>query len=337
MPSNLRLYVRLPNWVGDVCMSLPSLYVLQATGLPLTICARPWARDLLAGVAPAQDFVPMRGAWRADRAALRQQLRERGASARDCRGLSLPDSLSSAAVFRLAGIPTAGYRDDGRSLLLRWPIDKPGTPLHAVESWYYLTRKALTYWGLPAGAEQPGPALGLTPTADQGMAADAALAEAGLARGGFVLIAPTATGLHRGRNKVWPGFDALTRRLQAQGIDVAMCPPPSEVDEARRNAPSARLLPALGLGAFAALTTRAALVVCNDSGVSHVAAAAGARQVTLFGVTERDRTGPWSRDAVCLGSSQHWPAVEEVEPAVLALLQSTEAGAKDGATAGAAG
>ncbi|OZI35011.1 heptosyltransferase [Bordetella genomosp. 10] len=320
MPSNLRLYVRLPNWVGDVCMSLPSLYALQATGLPLTICARPWARDLLAGVAPAQDFVPMRGAWRADRAALRQQLRERGARARDCRGLCLPDSLSSAAVFRLAGIPTAGYRDDGRSLLLRWPVDKPRAPLHAVQSWHYLTRKALACWGLPAGAEQPGPELGLTPTADQMAAADAALAEAGLARGGFVLIAPTATGLHRGRNKVWPGFDALTRGLQARGVEVAMCPPPAEVEEARRNAPSARLLPALGLGAFAALTTRAAVVVCNDSGVSHVAAAAGARQVTLFGVTDRERTGPWSRDAVCLGSNGHWPDVAEVEPAVQARI-----------------
>ncbi|WP_262357148.1 glycosyltransferase family 9 protein, partial [Bordetella pertussis] len=42
--------------------------------------------------------------------------------------------------------------------------------------------------------------------------------------------------------------------------------------EARRNAPSATLLPPLGLGAFAALAQRAALVVCNDSGVSHVAA-----------------------------------------------------------------
>ncbi|ALM82021.1 glycosyltransferase family 9 protein [Bordetella sp. N] len=329
MPSNLRLYVRLPNWVGDVCMSLPSLYALQATGLPLTICARPWARDLLAGVAPAHDFVPMRGAFRADRAALRQQMRDSGARGRDCRGLSLPDSLSSAAVMRLAGIPTAGYRDDGRSLLLRWPIDKPKAPLHAVESWYHLTRTALTSWNLPAGEEQPGPELGLTPTADQAAAADTVLAAAGLANGTddagrpFVLIAPTATGLHRGRNKVWPHFDALTQSLQAQGVEVAMCPPPAEVDEARRNAPTARLLPALGLGAFAALTTRAALVVCNDSGVSHVAAAAGARQITLFGVTNRERTGPWSRAAICLGSDQHWPAVSDVEPAVKACLESS--------------
>ncbi|MFQ6685345.1 heptosyltransferase, partial [Bordetella pertussis] len=44
------IYVRLPNWIGDVCMSLPSLRTLQDSGAPLVVCARPWARDLLAGV-----------------------------------------------------------------------------------------------------------------------------------------------------------------------------------------------------------------------------------------------------------------------------------------------
>lgn len=318
MPSNTRLYIRLPNWVGDVCMSLPSLAALDATGLPLVICARPWAKDLLAGVAPSHDFIPMRGALWEDRAAVRAHLRKTGGEGR---GLALPDSLSSAAVFRLAGLPTAGYRDDGRSLLLRWPIAKPAPAMHAVESWYYLTRTALAAWGLPPSPDAPGPRLGLTLTAAQHETAQATLAAAGLARSPFVLIAPTATGLHRGRNKVWPGFGELTRRLQARGVAVAMCPPPSEVEEARRNAPDADLLPPLGLGAYAALTTRAALVICNDSGVSHVAAAADARQITLFGVTQRERTGPWSQRAHCLGSDQHWPDVDQVDRMAADLLQ----------------
>ncbi|MFJ0673405.1 glycosyltransferase family 9 protein [Bordetella bronchiseptica] len=136
----------------------------------------------------------------------------------------------------------------------------------------------------------------------------------------FVLIAPTATGLHKGKVKVWPGFDALTRALQERGQTVVMCPPPAEVAEARRNAPSATLLPPLGLGAFAALAQRAALVVCNDSGVSHVAAAVDARQLTLFGVTRPGRTGPWSPRAVCLGSETRWPGPEQVMEKSLELL-----------------
>lgn len=315
------LYIRLPNWVGDVCMSLPSLALLGATGLPVVVCARPWARDLLQGVVK-HDFIPMQGRLKEDLLTLHAHRRLWGEAARRVRGVTLPDSLSSAAVFRLAGIPSAGYRDDGRSLLLRWPISKPQAPLHAVQSWYHLTRTALQRWDLPAGADQAPATLDLPITAAQQAAADEALRHAGLTHTPFVMIAPTATGLHKGRIKVWPNFDTLTRALQSRGHTVVMCPPPAEVDEARRNAPTARLLPAISLGAFAALTTRAALVVCNDSGVSHVAAAVNARQLTLFGVTDPGRTGPWSAQAVCMGSDGHWPSANDVEGQVCNLLQS---------------
>ncbi|HTK00888.1 MAG TPA: glycosyltransferase family 9 protein [Bordetella sp.] len=322
MPSMTRLYVRLPNWVGDVCMSLPTLSLLHAAGLPVVLCARPWAQDLLAGVAGQDDFIAMRGRFWQDRAAVRAHCRRAGSGAA---ALALPDSLSSAAVFRLAGLPVAGYRDDGRSPLLRWPVRKPDASLHAVQSWYHLARETLGRWGLPTGAAGPGPELGLTLTDTHRAQAQACLDQANLGQKPFVLIAPTATGLHRGRNKVWPGFAELTRDLLSRGLQVAMCPPPAEVDAARANAPDALLLPAVGLGAFAALTTRAALVICNDSGVSHVAAAAGARQITLFGVTQRDRTGPWSSRAHCMGSDRSgWPAVEDVTRAAEALLNGHE-------------
>jgi len=313
------LYVRLPNWVGDVCMSLPSLRALRDAGVPLVVCARPWARDLLDGL-DGHGFLPMRGRWREDRAAVAAHRRTLGAGARHARGLLLPDSLSSAAVFRLAGVPSAGYRDDGRSVLLRWPVSKPQAPMHAVQSWYFLTRTALGRWGLPQGAAEPGPALDLPLTGAHRQAAETALRDAGLVDRPLVLIAPTATGLHKGRVKVWPEFDALTRALQADGHAVAMCPPPAEAEQARRNAPTAQVLPPLALGAFAALAARAALVVCNDSGVSHVAAAVGARQLTLFGVTQPTRTGPWSPAATCLGSDGAWPTLAQARAQADALL-----------------
>src|SRR5690606_17888416 len=138
------------------------------------------------------------------------------------------------------------------------------------------------------------------------------LAQAQLQPGGYVLIAPTATGLHHGKIKVWPHYQALTKLLQQQGHTVVMCPPPSEVEEAKKNAPDALCLPPLKLGAFATLAQHAALDICNDSGVSHLAAATGARQLTLFGVTQPERTGPWSDQASCLGSAQAWPSLEQV-------------------------
>jgi len=312
-------------------MSLPSLALLAHTRQPLVVCARPWAKELLAGWfaehPTAQAFIPMSGRLTQDRRAVAAVAANYRAQGGQPRGLLLPDSLSSALTFRLAGVPCAGYRDDGRSLLLRWPISKPRNPtapLHAVQSWHGLTRSALERWQLPVRESAPPKTLHLPLTDEQAQQARQALAAAGLTEQRFVLIAPTATGLHQGRVKVWPGFRELTQQLLKhpahQGITVAMCPPATEAEQARSAVPEATLLPPLPLGAFAALTRLAALVVCNDSGVSHLAAAMQAPQLTLFGVTQPARTGPWSDHAQCLGAMDAWPDVPTVLAALCAKL-----------------
>jgi len=291
-------------------MSLPSLDALLAVGMPVVVCARPWARALLADY-PLHGFIPMQSGWWKNSQVLRQHLQSMHTVHRRL-GLLLPDSLSSALTFRAANIPAAGYRDDGRSLLLRWPVDKPTQALHAVASWYFLTRRALATWRLAKPDSAVPPQLGLRLHAQHHDSAQAVLATHRLTPGAFILIAPTATGLHRGNVKVWPHFDGLTRRLQAAGHTVVMCPPPAEVQAARANAPTALCLPPLDLGAFAALASRAALVICNDSGVSHLAAAVQVRQLTLIGVTNVARTGPWSPQADCLGEEGRWPPLDQV-------------------------
>lgn len=320
MPNYSALYVRLPNWIGDVCMSLPCLHSLLNTGLPVVVCAKPWAKDLLSGF-QLTGFIEMSGRWREDRAHVASYRKK--ARHVQTRGLILPDSLSSALVFKFAGISSAGYRDDGRSLLLRWPVSKPSQPMHAAESWFHLTTQALERWKLPVIPSNLPANLGLETTPAHEEQAQETARTAGLTPGGFILIAPTATGLHRGKIKVWPHYDALTRELQRRGHIVAMCPPPSEREAALKTAPTALCLPPLALGAFATLTRLAALVVCNDSGVSHLAAAGNAQQLTLFGVTDPQRTGPWSPHATCLGLPDKWPEVSEVLDSVARLTTET--------------
>lgn len=281
------------------------------------VCARGWAKDMLSAY-PLAGFIEMSGRWREDRAAV--DTHRKKFHPRRVRGLLLPDSLSSAMVFTFAGVASAGYRDDGRSLILRWPINKPSTTLHAVESWYYLTTHALKRWGLPVSGSHPGKELSLELTGKHHTLAAAALSDTGITIGKFILIAPTATGLHHGKVKVWPYFDELTRALQDMGHTVAMCPPPAERQAALENAPTAIVIPSLNLGAFATLTQLASVVVCNDSGVSHLAAATGAKQITLFGVTDQQRTGPWSTHALCLGSASAWPALDIVQQQLVNLL-----------------
>ena len=64
----------------------------------------------------------------------------------------------------------------------------------------------------------------------------------------------------------------------------------------------------------------AQLVIANDSGISHVAAAVGARQITLIGVTDPKRTGPWNPNAIVLGEENHWPTRDQVIEKIVTLL-----------------
>ncbi len=311
-PSRTLLYLRLPNWLGDVCMCLPIIEaLLDAPEYELVICARPWAQQLLRHY-PIDRWVILKGHTRHDAKAIKKH--RQYYAQQKAKGLIIPDSFSSAFIFWWGSIPAAGVRDEGRGFFLRWPFDKPDARLHTVQYWYTLARLAMQRWGTPIAPLQ-GQQLKLRlPQSQQ------SLLPAQFQSGKSVLIAPTATGKHRGQIKVWPHFEALTLALKARGINVLMCPPPNEIEQARTNAPSAYTLPPLPIDQFAQLCQQVDLVVCNDSGVSHVAAAAQAKQITLFGVTSADRTGPWSEHAHCLGQPDQWPDLPEVLAQCLALL-----------------
>lgn len=310
--------MRLPNWVGDVCMSLPSLDALINTGIPIVVCARKWAKDLLSAYNLA-EFIPMDNSWLNNAKNIRTIRNQY--QAKHNLGLLLPDSLSSALSFKFAGVTSCGYKDDGRSLLLRWPINKLKPKPHAVESWYELTYLALEYWQFKLPDLAPSDKLNWQANDKHEQLALAAIKSAGLNSKQFVLIAPTAVGLHHGQIKVWQHFEQLSQSLIAQGYNVVMAPPPAEQAIAKKTVPSAKLLPALSLGAFASLTKHASLVICNDSGVSHLAAANNADQITLFGVTDPHHTGPWSPKAINLGTLGSWPKLSEVLTQTLDFLQ----------------
>jgi len=222
LPSSHKepVLIRLPNWVGDVCMCLPVLARLTALGIEISVCARPWAKDLLAGL-KIHSFIPVTGQFMGDLKTLRVWHQ---ANPGYSKALLLPDSLSSALLFRLAGFQCAGYRDDGRSILLRWAFQKPQPRPHAAQSWFHLSELALTTWKYDSASREIPSKLDLPLTQAHLAQAQTTLDEAGLSGQPFVLIAPTAVGLHKGQIKVWPHFDALTRHLQSEGHRVVMCP-----------------------------------------------------------------------------------------------------------------
>ncbi|MCX8040538.1 MAG: glycosyltransferase family 9 protein [Planctomycetota bacterium] len=283
--------VRLPNWLGDACMSLPTLARLRQAGFRLVCLGKGWAADLLA--AEPDTVLRLPGSFWADVAV------HRATGAR--RGLLFPNSMSSALRMRVAGLCAIGY-GGWRTPLLAHALAKP----HGVH-------EVLAFWKLAdplCAPADPPPQLGLRLTEEHRLAADAALQEAGI-RGDFCVVAPLAVGRIGGRSKQWPGFPLLTRIL-AERWPVVCCPGPGEEPAARLAAPEARLCPGLGVGAYAAVMARARVVIANDSGPMHLAAAVGARVIGVFGVSDPARTHPWGPQARWLGDARGWPSVDAV-------------------------
>jgi ADP-heptose:LPS heptosyltransferase len=156
------------------------------------------------------------------------------------------------------------------------------------------------------------------------------------AGGPIVALAPTANWAP----KVWPAdrFADVFRTVAPAGAVPVVLGGPGSAEQAMA-APLLRALPGavdlvgkLSLPQVAACLERAALFVGNDSGLMHLAAAAGAPTIGLFGPTDAATYAPAGPKSVAvLGQGGQMAAigVDQVAAAAFALLdQSRTASAK---------
>jgi ADP-heptose:LPS heptosyltransferase len=134
--------------------------------------------------------------------------------------------------------------------------------------------------------------------------------------------APGAVVVHPGAasgSRRWPvdRFAAVARELAADGHRVVVTAGPSERDLAA--AVGAEWVPT-GLTGLAALVAEAALVVCGDTGVAHLATAYGTPSVLLFGPTPPAEWGPRSGPHTVLWSGGRGdPHGAEPDPGLLRI------------------
>lgn len=283
-----RTLVVVPNWVGDCVMAQPVLSALAASGRPVVVLAK-------RGLVPLFSVFPdLSGTLErvADDEATLSAIRAAGCD----EAVVLPNSFRSAYLPWRAGIPRRhGYRGDFRGALLapatRRPAKRPVRPQIA------------DYAELLAAMGVNAPATWiprLTPSA--------ALAERGRERLERAHLAPEVgplvglfPGAEFGASKRWPWerFAALATELRRRrpGIQQLVVAGPKEVWTAVRvHEESGHLLPVIGpdldLGQLAGLLSHLDLLVTNDSGPMHLAAALGVPCVALFGPTDPRRTAP---------------------------------------------
>jgi heptosyltransferase-2 len=300
------LLVRLCNWVGEAVLSLPALRRLQAAGYELHLYGRRWAPALFEG---AGWPVTVRSGGLKEAVAqlrvLRQTLQPK---AGPLPALLMTNSFASALETRLAGFAPSGYALEGRGLLLRSSYPQPDFA-HAAGAYRHLADCFL-------GAEEAFSSdPRWTPSEAQRARALALIARHGLAPGSFVVLCPFSGPDDRDHCKVWPGFKELAMALTAAGAPVAVCPGPGEEAAAELKA---ICLPEVDLGVYGALFQLARSVVANDTGPGHLAAAAGARLVSLYGSHSTAAWTPVGPHVRLFQNASGWPAVDCVAEAALA-------------------
>lgn len=314
--------VRLPNWVGDVVMSLPALSHIGQSGFTPVLVGKAWAQPLLAGY--GWELHPRAATWRSRLVQL--QALHRLAAEQDAgfgsrlNTLLLTNSFSSALEARIARLRPVGFRQDGRGWLLSGAVAPPREPVHESTRFWRLAT-------LVTGRDMPQPAqlrLRISPLAQQ--AADALLARHSLG-GDFACIVPFATGTMRGQDKAWPGFAQFARWLR-QKLPVVVVPGPGETDIARQRFPDVLAFENIDLGVYAAILKRARLVVANDTGPGHLAAAVGAPLISVLGPTDAVRYRPWGSQ-VSLLQERPWPTLEQVSAEARRLLDEKPGTAAD--------
>ena len=178
-----------------------------------------------------------------------------------------------------------------------------------------------------------GPAYeaGQAPPAYLGWAAKAIAVDGLMARLGlkapFAMLAPGASAVKP--EKLWPitSYVALAQALAKAGLHVAVVGGPAETPLYARIAAQAPatldLTGKTSLVELAALGTRAAVAVGNDSGPTHLLAYAGAPGVMLMSkVTDPNHCGPRGRMSWLKADDLHDVSVEAVLEACLKAMEA---------------
>ena len=295
-PQNI--IVRMPNWIGDLVMATPILTDLREAfpKASLTAMCRSPLSDLLKEDAsidelfsftkPSNDF---------SRREEKRDIIAKIAAGKYDLGVLLTNSFSSAWWLWQGKVKRRiGYAAHFRSPLLTDRISPPKEKVHQVD--FY--KRLLEPLGIPHSKSAPR----LYVAAKEVEESKRLLYQRGFARGKKLIgINPGAA---YGTAKCWPPdrFRALALDLLAAEEELYVVffgDPSSEklVKEICQGLPERvmNLAGVTSLRELACLIKDCDVLVTNDSGPMHIAAAFGTPLVALFGSTDEEATGPYGQ------------------------------------------
>lgn len=325
--------MRLPNYVGDVVLSIPAIRHLQSAGFKPVLIGRRWAADLLRPM--------LADGWVVETypSGLRNRLRTLRSLRRTffahCSGrplaVSLPNGFSGALEYWLAGFATVGYAKEGRSPLLAQALPL-AADMHEMDAF---ARLAWALTGQPFASGALDAVWHHRPYYEPDEAAIAAHSRRWghlkpLGAEDCVVLCPFAGGKSfEGSAKQWPEFEQLADFLLGQGHRVFIFPGnDDERAQARARFGHCEVIDDVGLPELAQWLRRARLVVANDTGPGHLAAAAGACLLTVGGPGFPQKYTPRGPRVRLVHTPGRWPTLQEVQQAVNGALSAAQGSAR---------
>jgi heptosyltransferase-2 len=287
-----RVLIVAPSWIGDTLLAQPLFARLHEKhpGLVLDALAPAWTKPVLERMPEISETFVSPFAHGELHLGERYRL---GKSLRDRRydeAIVLPNTIKAALVPFFARIPVrTGFIGEGRRGLLNrvHRLDRKALPLMA-ERYAQL-------------AEAPGEPVH-RPLSPVRLAVNEANRDAAVKHFGLDCSRPIAVfapGAEFGPAKRWPTrhFAALATLLAARGFAVWLVGSPKERALGEEIAAAAsgaarNLCGAMDLASAIDIMSAASVVVSNDSGTMHVAAALGRPLVALYGSSSPDHTPP---------------------------------------------
>lgn len=302
-----KILVVQPSWVGDAVMATPTLRALRShyPNAEIAYLLRRYVKPIYTGMPWADRLVTYRtGKTRAKAGKGLFDLAARLRSARFDMAILLPNSFKTALLCKMARIEkVVGYDRDGRGFLLSdkllpqkdrgkfvpFPIVRyymgiaqylgsherdMSLRLFVTESERRAAAQVLQRSGLPLDLERPAaagraPLVILNPGAQYG-AAKCWLPESFAQLADKLATDLGATILLSGAPKERPILDAILRHMKTTPVDLST--------------------KGLSLGALKEIIRRCDLMITNDTGPRHIAAAFEVPVVTIFGPTHPEWT-----------------------------------------------
>ena len=304
--SPSRILVRAPNWIGDAVMCEPALRGLRLRypSAEITLLAKPAIAELFIAY-PGIDrrlvyddrgiHAGLSGKW-----TLAGLLRRH----RFDLAVLFQNAFEAALITWLAGIRRRyGYVTDGRAFLLTDPVARPdrATLVHQVH-YYWDLLKPLGVTGAPSV-----PALAVSENETRAM--DERLGDLGIGRDELIVgVNPGST--YGGAKRWLPERYAeaalrVCRQIgQQQGRPVSVVILGAKGEEKlghsvadRLTVPSAVLSGRTNIRELMAATKRCSILLTNDTGPMHLAAAFAVPVVAVFGPTDWKTTAPYGQDS----------------------------------------